>query len=131
MDFVSIWSFDNYVSAHIASGRLKEEGIDNWLKDENTVTLDPILTNAVGGIKIMVAESNAKKALGLLNELHQSHKATTPCPRCGSSDIELVTTPRKASNWLSAILGFITFNYAMGAEQVLHCFNCSHEYPQP
>ncbi len=33
----------------------EEEGINCWLKDENTVTIDPILTNAIGGIKLMVA----------------------------------------------------------------------------
>ena len=61
MKFIPIWSYDNYVPAHIAMGRLKEEGIDCWLKDENTVTIDPILSNAVGGIKLMVEKVRLKK----------------------------------------------------------------------
>ena len=61
MKYVPVWSYDNYVPAHIAMGRLKEEGIECWLKDENTVTIDPILANAVGGIKLMVEEEKAKK----------------------------------------------------------------------
>ena len=60
MKFVPVWSYDNYVPAHIAMGRLKEEGINCWLKDENTVTIDPILANAVGGIKLMVDENKAE-----------------------------------------------------------------------
>ena len=51
--FVLLDSFANYIDAHIVLGRMQEENIQCWLKDENTVTLDPILTNAVGGIKLM------------------------------------------------------------------------------
>lgn len=129
MNFVAVWSYDNYVPAHIAAGRLEEEGIKSWLKDENTVTIDPILSNAIGGIKLMVPEEDAKRAWTLLKELEREHKATTPCPKCGSANIELVTTPRKPSNWVSAIFGLFFSSYAMPAEQVYHCFNCSHEYP--
>ena len=56
MEFILLNSYGNYVEAHIAKGVLEEEGIVCWLKDENTVTIDPILTNAVGGIKLMVAK---------------------------------------------------------------------------
>ena len=66
MSFVLLDSFANYIDAHIVLGRMQEENIQCWLKDENTVTLDPILTNAVGGIKLMVAEDQYEKALELL-----------------------------------------------------------------
>ena len=60
MNFVLLQSYDNYVSAHIAMGRLEEDGINCWLKDENTVTIDPILSNAIGGIKLMVEQPRPK-----------------------------------------------------------------------
>jgi predicted RNA-binding Zn-ribbon protein involved in translation (DUF1610 family) len=129
MRFVTIWSFDNYVPAHIAMGRLEEEGIQGWLKDENTVTIDPILSNAIGGIKLMVAETDAKRSWELLKMLERSHKATTPCPKCGSINIELITTPRKVSNWITALFGFMFGDYALAAGQVYHCFDCAHEFP--
>src|SRR4030095_11741204 len=106
MKYIPVWSYENYVPAHIAMGRLKEEGIECWLKDENTVTIDPILANAVGGIKLMVDEQNAREDWALLNKLQLEHKASLLCPQCGSSNIELVSTPRKAVNWLSAISTF-------------------------
>jgi predicted RNA-binding Zn-ribbon protein involved in translation (DUF1610 family) len=127
MKFIPIWSYDNYVPAHIAMGRLKEEGIDCWLKDENTVTIDPILTNAVGGIKLMVAEANAKRAWELLNQLQQEYKARFVCPKCGSANIELVSTPRKPLNWLAAISTFFLGDYALTVDKVYHCFDCGHE----
>ncbi len=128
MQFVPIYSYDNYVSAHIAMGRLEEDGINCWLKDENTVTIDPILTNAVGGIKLMVASSQAERATGILRTLANEHKALNPCPKCGSLNIDLVSSPRKASNWASVYIGFFFTSYAMPVETVYHCFNCSHEY---
>jgi predicted RNA-binding Zn-ribbon protein involved in translation (DUF1610 family) len=129
MDFVTISTYDNYVSAHIAMGRLEEDGIKCWLKDENTVTIDPILANAVGGIKLMVANSQAERASSILRILANESKALHPCPKCGSLNIEYVTTPRKASNWVSALLGFFFTSFALPIDKVYHCFDCGHEYP--
>jgi hypothetical protein len=67
MNFILIRSFDNYIPAHIALGRLKEEYINCYLQDEYSVTIDPFLSNAIGGIKLMVAEIQAERALEILN----------------------------------------------------------------
>ncbi|MEJ0106473.1 MAG: DUF2007 domain-containing protein [Bacteroidota bacterium] len=64
--FVILMTFDNYIPAHIALGRLKEEFINCYLQDEYTVTIDPLLSNAIGGIKLMVAEQQAERALEIL-----------------------------------------------------------------
>jgi len=129
MNYVPVWSYDNYVPAHIAMGRLKEEGIECWLKDENTVTIDPIIANAVGGIKLMVEEEKAEKAWKLLTRLQEEYKASFVCSKCGSSNIELVSTPRKTINWLSAISTFLFSNYALTVDKVYHCFDCGNESP--
>jgi predicted RNA-binding Zn-ribbon protein involved in translation (DUF1610 family) len=129
MDYVPVGVYDNYISAHIVKGRLEEEGIFSWLKDENTVTIDPILTNAVGGIKVMVNIEDAERAAGILRVIKNEQQAANPCPRCNSLNIELVSTPRKASNWISAIIGLLLTNYAPKIDMVYHCFDCGHEYP--
>jgi DNA-directed RNA polymerase subunit RPC12/RpoP len=131
MQFIPVWSYDNYVAAQIALGRLQQDGIDCWLKDENTVTIDPILTNAVGGIKLMVLQNQAQEALDILNELQAAHKASLACPHCGSHNIELVSSPRKANNWFSAISTFLLTNFALTVEKNYHCFDCSMEFKEP
>ena len=128
MTFVPIRSYENYIDAHIIMGRLREEGIDCWLKDENTVTITPYLGNAVGGIKLMVLEEAVPKAIELLLQFHRTQQATHPCPTCNSLNVELVTTPRKAGNWLSVLLGFFVTSYAMPVEKVYHCFDCGKEF---
>lgn len=128
MEFIIVNSYNNYIEAHIARGVLEEQGIRCWLKDENTLTIDPILTNAVGGIKVMVANKDAQMALEIFNQLRKEQKLAITCPACGSNNIELVSTPRKALNWLSAILTFFLGNYSMAIEKVNHCFACKHEF---
>ena len=128
MNYIFLQSYDNYVSAHIAMGRLEEDGINCWLKDENTVTIDPILGNAIGGIKLMVAESQAQRATEILKELEANRKMSLTCPHCGSHNVELISTPRKPSNWIMAVFGFLFGSYALSAEKVNHCFDCGKEY---
>ncbi|MEO7394071.1 MAG: DUF2007 domain-containing protein [Chitinophagaceae bacterium] len=128
MEFTIIQTYDNYVSAHIAMGRLQEDGINCWLKDENTVTIDPILTNAIGGIKLMVASSQAERASRILQMVDTQYKSLYPCPKCDSQNVDVVSTPRKASNWASALIGFFFTSYAMPIETVHHCFECGYEY---
>jgi hypothetical protein len=54
MELVTVRTFNNYFSANIMLSKLKDGGIRCYLKDEFTVTVDPILSNAVGGIKLVV-----------------------------------------------------------------------------
>ena len=129
MDFVILNTYSNYVEAHIAKGVLEEQGIESWLKDENTVTIDPILTNAIGGIKLMVEKAVAQQAWSILDNLRKEQKAAIVCPQCGSHNIELVSTPRKPMNWISAITTFFLGSYAMTTDKVHHCFDCNTEFP--
>jgi len=68
MNFVELCSFDNYITANITLGMLENAGINCHLKDELTITIDPLLSPALGGIKIMVYEPEAQRAMDLLNE---------------------------------------------------------------
>ena len=66
MDFAHIASYDNYITANIILGHLQEEGINCWLKNE-----DSVLVNATGLIKLMVSETQKERALVLLKEFKQ------------------------------------------------------------
>ena len=68
MDFIQIRSFDNYIYAHIVLGMLQDAGINCHLKDEYTITIDPFLSPAIGGMKLMVHSSQAERAIELLEQ---------------------------------------------------------------
>ena len=71
MNFVSIKSYTNYVEANIVLGRLQNEGINCCLMDENADTINPIWTNAISGIKLMVAEPDVAIASELINQFRE------------------------------------------------------------
>ena len=58
MDIIVIKTFDNYFLANISLTKLRDAGVECYLKDEYTVTIDPILTNAIGGIKLVVKKED-------------------------------------------------------------------------
>ena len=66
MDFIPIRSFDNYVYAHITLSMLQDAGINCHLENEHTITVDPFLSPALGGIKLMVHPSQVQRATELL-----------------------------------------------------------------
>jgi len=68
MDYIQVRSYDNYIYAHIVLSMLQNAGINCHLKDEYTITIDPLLSPALGGIKLMVAGSQLERALELLAE---------------------------------------------------------------
>jgi len=128
MDFVILQSFNNYLDAHLLMAKLESEDIQCWLQDENTVTLYPILTNAVGGIKLFVNKNDFSRARQIFWEVENNRKKTIECPKCKGHNIELVSTPRKAANWFSAILTFFLGDYALAVDKVNHCFDCGNEF---
>ncbi len=56
-------------------GRLRDEFINCHLQDEYSVTIDPFLSNAIGGIKLMVAQPQAQRALELLDQFERRSQA--------------------------------------------------------
>lgn len=128
MNFLPVQVYTNYIDAHIARGQLEEEGIKCWLKDEHLVSTNPLWTRAVGGIKLMVSEADLQKTKEVLQVIDEERHHNMLCLQCGSSNVEYVTSPRKASTWLGVLLGGLFFNYGLPSDKVYHCFACEHEF---
>ena len=126
MTFVTIRTFQNYFTAHILLTRLRSAGIECFLKDEFTVTVDPILSNAVGGIKLVVRKEDEPEANKLLNEFDESYRQSAVCPKCGSKTIELIPKQTTA-NIATAILTWLFGSYAISAQNIYKCSSCGFE----
>ena len=126
MDFITVRTFQNYFSAHILLTRMRDSGIKCFLKDEFTVTVDPILSNAVGGIKLVVRKEDEEEANLLLHDLDEAYRQSAICPKCGSKTIELV--PKKTTaNIATAILTWLFGSYAISVQNVYQCSSCGYE----
>ncbi len=130
MSYTLLNTYDNYIDANLHLMQLQEEGINCWLKDEHTVTIDPILTNAIGGIKLMVHETQSERAADLLRSIINKAKANKACPHCGSLNVEYIVSNRKPSNIFSAIFTFLLGDLAIGAQKIYRCFDCGKEFEE-
>jgi len=73
MNLVAVREFNDYISAYVIMGRLKEEDIVCHLQDEHTITTAPFLSPIFGGIKLMVPEAQKDRALELLTKWDNEH----------------------------------------------------------
>jgi hypothetical protein len=67
-ELVTVATFDDPVSASFALNRLKNAGLPAVLSDENAVSMDWLLSNAIGGIKVQVNPKDAQAARCLLEQ---------------------------------------------------------------
>ena len=102
MSYVQVKSFDNYIYAQILLLRLKDAGIDCHLKDENTITIDPLLSPMIGGIKLMVAAHDIRQTTDILLEFELQYLQEAPCPNCGQKKIQRIVKSPASKNFLQA-----------------------------
>ena len=128
--FIVLRTYDNYIPAHMMLQRLEDEHIRAYLQDEHTVTIDPILSNAIGGIKLMVHQEQVGRAMELINGYEQVYKQALACPKCGSNNVHFVTQSGNPMNWLSAIFSWLFGNYAISVKNIYRCFDCDFEFEE-
>ncbi len=94
---VMIRRYRDLPEASVAKSVLDSAGIDCVLADDNLVRLDWFYSNLVGGIKLLVPESEAEAAVRLLDETSPEkfevdgvgEYQQPQCPRCKSMDVSL------------------------------------------
>ena len=64
----TVWSFPYQHQMLIIRGRLESEGIETFVQDELTIQIDPLYSNALGGIKLMVQPQDVVRATEILAE---------------------------------------------------------------
>lgn len=126
MDLVTVKTFDSYFLANIILGRLQAEGVECYLKDETTVTMDPILTNAIGGIKIVVKKEDADAVTEILKRYDEEYLNAATCPQCGAHQFSYIAKPG-VTNFLTAVATTLFGSYALATNYVYQCGNCGYE----
>ena len=96
-ELVTIAAYRDVLLAHVALSRLESEGIPCFLADEHIVNAQWLYSDAVGGVKLRVLDSDAEIARKLLAgdevsvpESEREPEAATPdlvCPYCGGGHV--------------------------------------------
>ena len=97
--FVTIARYPYSTEAQIAKGRLEADGIEVFLRDNLTIDTDPLVSQAIGGVKLLVADDDFLKAVDIFNEIrpYELDENGNPkhCPSCNSSHILIAPLERK------------------------------------
>ncbi len=88
--------FEFTADVHILKGKLESEGIEVFLKDENILNSDPLISHAVGGVKLQVHESQKERALEIYNDVRayalDENNRPIVCPNCKAEKSEVLYT---------------------------------------
>jgi len=84
--FFKLGSFEYAADVQIIKIKLESEGIPVFLRDENTLNADPLISNAIGGVKLLVYTNDKEKAIEIYNEIraYAIDDSGNPikCPNC-------------------------------------------------
>ena len=70
--FVLLVSFNFPSEMFVLKTKLESDGIDCFVSDENTVSANPFLANAIGGVKLKVKTEDAERAIKVMNAFYKN-----------------------------------------------------------
>ena len=130
MNFIQLRSYDNYVNANMQLSMLKEEGINCYIKDEYTITIDPLLSPAIGGMKLMVDVQQIERAKQILEESDKTFLQTIQCPNCGQHAIEHIVQIKNPSGFLQKIMFMLVNGQEQEIKKYYKCASCGFKFDE-
>ena len=92
-EFYTLGAFEYVADVQVIRAKLESEGIPVFLRDENTLNTDPLISSAIGGVKLQVYSSDKDKAMVIYNEIrpYALDREGKPmiCPNCKASRSEV------------------------------------------
>jgi putative signal transducing protein len=130
MDFIELRSFDNYIEANIVLNMLRHNNINCHLKDENIITIDPLLSPALGGMKLMVHHSHVERAWDLMDEAEQAYLKNIPCPVCHAHGLKAVSVTKNHRCKLAALASMLLNGHSVEVNKIYRCTNCGFDFKE-
>lgn len=116
----AVASFSYPYEAQIAKANLESAGIAAYVADENTINMQWLYSDALGGVRVMVAERDFEQARELLGEDFTDALAAEValdeirCSQCGSSDLEPYTEGKRPAFLAFLLIDFPLFKFKHG-----------------
>jgi len=130
--FKTIARYQYSAEAQIIKGRLEAEGIQVFLTDLVTIDTDPLVSNAIGGIKLKVLTEQAMKAQYILDSINKNavddHGNAVICPACESDNIALFSTINDAKSLFWFIFGVLFSALPLYTRHKYRCDHCKIEF---
>ncbi|MDY0212870.1 MAG: DUF2007 domain-containing protein [Desulfuromonadaceae bacterium] len=130
---VTIARYRDIPPAGLAQSILEAEGITSFLDNQFMVGVNWLYSDALGGIKLRVAENDVDEALKILEaysspdpHVEQAEAGQLPpsaCPKCGGTEIKTIDYQRKSAA-LSLLLSLPLLIFSKRYQ----CVKCGHKW---
>lgn len=124
MNYKQIASYDNFLLANMTLGLLQENNVNCYLKDENIITIDPLLSPAIGGIKLLVEENDFDDALSLIHEAEAAYLKEIPCPYCKSHSLVVEEKTDNPTGFWEKLKNQVAYGQTSTYTKMYRCENC-------
>ena len=125
----TIATFTKPEEAHLVKMRLEAAGIEAVILDENVIQIDMLFSNAMGGVRLQVADEAVADAREFLaaDVAAPAAPRAERCPKCGSTVIASERFSRRLA-YLSLLLLGIPFLFFRRRNR---CESCLHTWKEP
>lgn len=147
MDKIVVFeTYYNPIEANIVKARLIDSDVQCFLSDENTITINPLYTQALGGVKLHLFERDVEMAKAILQgekvqidfdedidygasiEVDTLTAQKHVCPVCNSTNVGYVQATKRRFGILTIIVSLLLMVYPFSAKKTHHCFDCEYEF---
>ena len=130
MTYKQIASYDNFLLANMTLGLLQENNVNCYLKDEHIVTVDPLLSPAVGGIKLLVEENDFADAEGLIKDAEAAYLKEIPCPNCKSLSLVVEEKTDNPKGFWEKLKNQVAYGQTSTYSKMYRCENCKRLFSE-
>ena len=130
--FKTIATYQYSSEAQIIKGRLEADGIPVFLSDHITIDTDPLVSNAIGGVKLKVLAKYVLRAQHILEKIGKysldDEGNAIFCPNCKSEKIELFSTVKDIKSLFWFIFGALFSVLPFYTKHKYKCESCKFEF---
>lgn len=130
--FKTLTRFQYSSEAQIVKGRLEADGIQVFLMDDITIDTDPLVSNAIGGVKMKVYSNQYYDAKAILNSISNysldEEGQAVICPNCHGNHVELFSTIKDLKSLLAFLGGFLFGIFPVYTKYNYRCEDCKTEF---
>lgn len=130
--FTTVAVFQYSSEAQIIKGRLESDGIEVFLSDNLTIDTDPLVSNAIGGVKLKVLSHQVMESKQILTSIKpfsiDDEGNPIHCPNCKSEHIELFSTIKDLKSFFWFIFGVLFSSLPFYTKHKYKCEMCTTEF---
>ncbi|UZO81628.1 DUF2007 domain-containing protein [Aquimarina sp. ERC-38] len=130
--FVTVARYQYSAEALIVKGKLESEGIEVFMTDMHTIDIDPLASNAIGGVKVKVRSRDRFAASRVLESIHpysvDNNQKPIECPKCNSKKVIYTTTIDSFKGLVQYLFGFLLFLLPTYQKFAYRCEVCETQF---